>query len=155
MWKRASYLSVAGAATVFAGVALIFTVQRSSAHALELTVYKSAACGCCKEWIAHVRHARFKPVVQEVEAMGDVKREAGVPQSLYSCHTAKVGGYVMEGHVPADLVQKVVEERPAIAGLAVAGMPNGAPGMEQGLPPQRYEVRAFTADGRWTVYAER
>jgi len=94
-------------------------------------------------------------VSHDNEAMADVKRAAGVPQALYSCHTARVGGDVIEGHVPAEVIERLLRERPDIAGLAVAGMPQGAPGMEQGLPPERYEVRAFGSDGKWTVYEAR
>lgn len=156
MSKRSSYgIAVIASAAVVAVIALFLTGRRSAAQAPEMIVYKSATCGCCKEWIKHVQDAGFKVVAEDNEAMGIVKQEAGVPQALYSCHTAKIGGYVIEGHVPADLIDKLLKDRPAIAGLAVAGMPQGAPGMEQGMPEERYQVRAFTADGKWTVYAER
>lgn len=156
MSKRGSYgIAVIGIAAAFGVIALFLTGRRSSAQVPEMTVYKSATCGCCKEWIKHAEDAGFKVVSQDIEAMGGVKREAGVPQALYSCHTAKIGGYVVEGHVSADLIQRMIEARPNIAGLAVAGMPQGAPGMEQGMPKQPYEVRAFTNDGKWTVYAVR
>ncbi len=156
MSKRSSHgFTAAGIAAVFAMVALLVTGRRSAAQAPEMTVYKSTTCGCCKEWIKHVEDAGFKVVSRDVEAMGDVKRAAAVPEALYSCHTANVGGYLIEGHVPADLIQKLLEERPKIAGLAAAGMPQGAPGMEQSAPTEPYQVRAFTADGKWIVYAVR
>ena len=79
--------------------------------------------------------------------------QTGVPGDLLSCHTAKVGGYIVEGHVPAEDIQRMLKERPAIAGIAVAGMPMGSPGMEQGAAKQRFTTMAFTKDGRKTVFA--
>jgi hypothetical protein len=146
---------MAASALALAIVAVFATGRESRAASREMVVYKSASCGCCKEWIKHVEAAGFTVVSHDTEAMGDVKSKAGVPAALMSCHTAKIGGYVVEGHVPADLIERMLRERPAIAGLAVAGMPQGSPGMEQGQPKQDYEVRAFTADGKWTVYAKR
>lgn len=153
--QRTYWIAMAASALALAIVAVFATGGESKALSRDMVVYKSASCGCCKEWIKHVEAAGFRVVSHDTEAMGDVKKEAGVPQALISCHTAKVGGYIVEGHVPADLIQKMLDERPKIVGLAVAGMPQGAPGMEQGQPKQDYEVRAFTADGKWTVYAKR
>jgi hypothetical protein len=84
-----------------------------------------------------------------------IKTESGVPADLESCHTAKVGGYVVEGHVPAEDIQRMLKEKPAIVGIAVAGMPMGSPGMEQGGAKQPYNVTAFTKDGKKTVFAKR
>ncbi len=84
-----------------------------------------------------------------------IKTESGVPADLESCHTAKVGGYVVEGHVPAEDIQRLLKEKPAIVGIAVAGMPMGSPGMEQGSVKQPYNVTAFTKDGKKTVFAKR
>jgi hypothetical protein len=84
----------------------------------------------------------------------DFKRKQGVPQKLYSCHTALIDGYVIEGHVPADLIRKFLREKPAVIGLAVPGMPVGSPGMEGGTP-ERYEVFTFDKNGQTTVYARR
>jgi len=85
----------------------------------------------------------------------EIKRSAGVPGKLESCHTALVGAYVVEGHVPADLIHKMLNEKPAILGLAVAGMVVGSPGMEQGATKLPYDVTAFTRDGKTSVYAKR
>lgn len=84
----------------------------------------------------------------------DFKRKQGVPERLYACHTAMVGGYVIEGHVPADLIHKLLKEKPTVVGLAVPGMPVGSPGMETGAP-EPYEVLTFDGLGRTTVYAKR
>jgi hypothetical protein len=83
-----------------------------------------------------------------------IKIQAGVPDDLQSCHTAKVGGYIVEGHVPAEDIHRLLKEKPAIAGIAVAGMPTGSPGMEEGGPKQPFNTIAFTKDGKKTVFAK-
>ena len=94
-------------------------------------------------------------MVKETDELTPIKRQAGVPDSLVSCHTGMVKGYAVEGHVPADLIKKLLAERPAVAGLAVPGMPKGAPGMEMGGQKDSYRVLTFTKDGKTAVYAER
>ena len=107
-------------------------------------------------WVGHLQANGFK--VQKKDVFGkqfsDVKSKYGVPQRLYSCHTALIDGYVIEGHVPADLIKRILKERPSIVGLAVPGMPVGSPGME-GPNPEPYEVLTFDKQGRTTVYARR
>jgi len=106
--------------------------------------------------VGHLQANGFK--VQKKDVFGkqftDVKSKYGVPQRLYSCHTAVIDGYVIEGHVPADLIKRILKERPAIVGIAVPGMPVGSPGME-GPKPEPYEVLTFDKQGRTTVYARR
>ncbi len=93
---------------------------------------------------------------EDVTDLGSIKRKLGVPPALQSCHTAQVDGYVIEGHVPADLIDRLLGERPAVAGLAVPGMPVGSPGMEApGRAPERYQIQTFDRSGRTTVYAIR
>lgn len=121
-----------------------------------MTVYKSPSCGCCVEWVKHVRAAGFTVREVNTDDLGAVKREMGLPPRLASCHTAVVGSYVVEGHVPADDVKRMLRDRPAgVRGLAVPGMPVGSPGMEQGPPSgyERYDVIAFTAAGATSVFA--
>jgi len=120
-----------------------------------LTVYKSATCGCCRAWVDHMRGAGFTVRTVDTEDLGRVKGELGVPGALQSCHTAVVGAYLVEGHVPAADVKQLLARKPAVRGLAVPGMPIGSPGMEQGDPKDydRYEVMAFTAQGRTSVFA--
>lgn len=123
-----------------------------------VTVYKSASCGCCTNWVEHMREAGFEVEARDVPDadLPAIKVEHGVAASHQSCHTAVVGDYVVEGHVPADLVRRMLEEQPDIAGLAVPGMPVGSPGME--VPDgttQAYDVIAFTDDGEQRVYASR
>ena len=103
----------------------------------------------------HLKGADFATDVHETADVSPVKTKAGVPASLHSCHTALVGGYVIEGHVPADVIRRLLREKPKIAGLAVPGMPMGSPGMEQGGRVDPYEVIAFTKDGNTSVYAKR
>lgn len=121
-----------------------------------MTVYKSASCGCCHNWVAHVRTAGFTVREVNTDDLASVKREMGIPSRLASCHTVMVGGFVVEGHVPADDVKKLLRDKPAgVRGLAVPGMPIGSPGMEQGPVSgyERYDVLAFTAAGTTTVFA--
>ena len=120
-----------------------------------IEVYKSPTCGCCAKWVEHLQAAAFAPDVHEMPDVFPVKTKAGVPASLQSCHTALVGGYVIEGHVPADVIRQLLHEKPKIAGLAVPGMPIGSPGMEQGARVDPYEVIAFTKDGTTSTYAKR
>jgi hypothetical protein len=121
-----------------------------------LVVYKTATCGCCKDWIEHMEENGFTVVAHDYQAveLNNLKLDAGVKSDLASCHTALVAGYVVEGHVPADLVKRMLAERPQITGLAVPGMPVGSPGME-GPIKQDYRVIAFKRDGAREVYAER
>jgi hypothetical protein len=119
-------------------------------------VYKTPTCGCCSGWVEHMRQAGFALDVRDlpgnVELMG-VKIDAGVPTDLSSCHTSLVDGFVIEGHVPADQVKRLLAERPAIAGVAAAGMPAGSPGMDiPNSPP--YDIVAWNHDGTRSVYAE-
>jgi hypothetical protein len=117
-------------------------------------VYKSPTCGCCAKWVDHVVAAGFRPTVKDTEAMDAVKRRLGVPDALQSCHTAVVGKYVIEGHVPVADVQRLLREKPAVRGIAVGGMPVGSPGMEiPGRHADRYDVTAFLADGTTRPFA--
>lgn len=121
-----------------------------------MTIYKSASCGCCKLWVDHAKGAGFSVREVNTDDLNTVKREMGIPPRLASCHTVVVGSYVVEGHVPADDVKRLLRERPSgVRGLAVPGMPIGSPGMEQGPPSQyeRYQVMAFTAAGATSVFA--
>jgi hypothetical protein len=119
-----------------------------------ITVYKSASCGCCAKWVDHLRANGFAPTVHDEADMDAIKNEMGVPKGVRSCHTALVDRYLVEGHVPAADLRRLLKERPAVAGLAVPGMPKGTPGMAMpGDTPEPYEVLAFTRDGKTTTYA--
>ena len=126
------------------------------APAKEATVYKSPTCGCCKKWVQHMETGGYKVTSHDVPDVGVYKKRYGVPEALGSCHTAIVtGGYIVEGHVPADVVDKLVAQGPKdIIGLAVPGMPQGSPGMESSTP-DKYDVVAFDKAGKTKVFARR
>lgn len=119
-----------------------------------VTVYKSATCACCAEWIEHLEANGFAVEAVDTDDMTPIKVEHGITGVLASCHTAVVDGYVIEGHVPADLIQRLLSERPEVAGLAVPGMPMGSPGME-GPRKDPYDVLIFDETGQTEVYASR
>jgi len=131
-----------------AGVPL--AAQRGAA----VQVYKDPTCGCCALWVEHLRKAGFTATVTDVDDMAAIKAKHGVPGLVRSCHTALVGGYVLEGHVPAEDVQRLLRQRPGIVGVGVPGMPIGSPGMEvAGVKPQKYDVLAFNKAGETHVFA--
>ncbi len=117
-----------------------------------MVVHKDPTCGCCTAWVKHVEAAGFAATVRETSTMDAVKARLGVPAGLASCHTAEIDGYVIEGHVPAAEIVRLLAERPRALGLAVADMPIGSPGMEvQGARPESYDVVLFGAGQ--SVYA--
>src|SRR5580765_4671335 len=119
-----------------------------------MTVQRDPGCGCCLNWVAHLEKAGFKVLVTESPVMEKVKDQRGVPKDVRSCHTGVVDGYVIEGHVPAADIQRLLKERPAVVGLAVPGMPMGSPGMESSdgrAGP--YDVLTFDRAGKTTIFA--
>lgn len=120
-----------------------------------VTVYKSPTCGCCGKWVDHLKASGFSVTVHDVQSVEPFKERYGVPRNLASCHTATVAGYAIEGHVPADLIKRLLAEKPRVKGLAVPGMPVGSPGMEQGNVKEPYDVVSFDETGRTAVYARR
>ncbi|MGH1569799.1 DUF411 domain-containing protein [Methylobacterium sp. P31] len=125
--------------------------RRALAQSLPtVAVTKDPSCGCCEKWVAHLREAGLTVTVTE-GPVNPVKVRLGVPRDLASCHTAEVGGYVIEGHVPAGAIKRLLAERPKATGLAVPGMPVGSPGMEvEGMEPDTYELVLFGPEGRST-----
>ena len=140
--------------SVLAAGLLMLGFQPRTSQAEDLVVYKSPTCGCCKKWVQHMRDNGFSVEVHEQYNVTPKKDEYGVPRRLRSCHTARIGGYVVEGHVPADVVKRLLEEKPAIAGVAVPGMPMGSPGME-GFRKDPYDIISFTSTGRTGIFASR
>lgn len=120
-----------------------------------VTVYKSPTCGCCKDWITYMQKQGFTVKSIDMDDLRAIKSASGIPAAMESCHTALIGAYAVEGHVPADLIKKMLDEKPAILGLAVPGMVVGSPGMEQGTTKQPYNVMAFAKGGKTSVYAKR
>ena len=120
----------------------------------KVEVYKDPTCGCCSQWVEHLKAAGFTANTTEMKDLDAFKTTHGVPQRARSCHTALVGGYVIEGHVPAADVQRLLRERPAVVGLAVPGMPIGSPGMEvNGVKAQAYDVVTFDKQGATKVFS--
>jgi hypothetical protein len=117
-----------------------------------ITVYKDPSCGCCKNWIAHLIKHGYGVDAKDTPAMAEVKRTLGVPDALTSCHTAVVNGYLIEGHVPAADIARLLKEKPKVAGLAVPGMVTGSPGME-GPRQEHYQVLSFDKNGKTRVFA--
>jgi hypothetical protein len=117
----------------------------------KVAVTKDPSCGCCGKWIEHLKEAGFPVEVTESADVNRVKVRLGVPKALASCHTAEVDGYVIEGHVPAPAIKRLLTERPQAKGLAVPGMPVGSPGMEvEGMDPEIFEVVLFGPLGQRT-----
>src|SRR6266850_600554 len=111
-------------------------------------VEKQPGCGCCELWARHMRTAGFRVTVTEAADVDAMKRRSGIPANLRSCHTSVVSGYRVEGHVPIDVVRRMLTEKPAVSGIAVPGMPIGSPGMESGTRVEPYDVIAFDTQGR-------
>jgi len=146
---------VVSLATVL-GIAVVVFAGRSAETARQsvIDVYKDPACGCCSLWVKHLQEQGFTVRTTDTRDLAALKTRNGVPRKMQSCHTALVDGYVIEGHVPAADVQRLLRDRPAIAGLAVAGMPIGSPGMEiDGSDVQPYDVMAFDTNGSAFVFA--
>jgi hypothetical protein len=119
-----------------------------------MTVYKSPTCGCCTAWVNHVKRDGFRVEIHDTADVQPIKDRWGVPADMISCHTAQIEGYTIEGHVPADLIQRLLQERPAVIGIATPGMPIGSPGMEGGQP-EPYDVMTFDKEGRTALFAKR
>jgi hypothetical protein len=121
---------------------------------VDMVVYRSPSCSCCKKWVDHVKQNNFNIqdiVTEDVQA---IKDKYGVPEEMASCHTAIVDGYVVEGHVPADDIAALLKSKPKVIGLAVPGMPKGTPGMEMGGTKDPYDVMSFDRDKRFAVFSK-
>lgn len=117
-------------------------------------VYKSPSCGCCQKWVEHMQAQGFELEIHNVNNLQPIKLEAGIQPRYMSCHTARIGGYVIEGHVPAEDVIRLLATRPDVKGIAVAGMPVGSPGMEVDDRIQPYQVLAFDEHGSTRIFSE-
>ena len=151
-------LTIAVAAVAISGFAYGVAAQQKAAPAAtalpKVTVYKTSTCGCCRLWVDHMKANGFDVQAMDVSSadVRAVSKAAGLKDEDTSCHTAKIGTYTVEGHVPADDIKRMLKEKPAIAGLSAPGMPQGSPGMEQGVK-EPYDVIAFKKDGTSTVFA--
>lgn len=142
--KRRTFLGAIVAAAVVVG-------RSAAAASSTIDVYKDPACGCCGKWVEHLRANGFSARVHETAALDAFRARVGVPAALASCHTALIDGYVIEGHVPAAEIRRLLVDRPQALGLAVPGMPAGAPGMDIAHAPG-YTVLLFHADGTLRTY---
>jgi hypothetical protein len=152
-FRKGTAMTIVSRRSLVAGLALLATAPRALAAAPALEVWKNRGCACCSAWAKRFEQAGFAVTMHELDDVAPVRAAAGVPADLAGCHTAKVEGYVVEGHVPVGAVQRLLAERPAVLGLAVPGMPSGAPGMEvEGEPAEPFQVYAFVADGSRRVF---
>jgi hypothetical protein len=149
---NAKRFTVAAAVLAATGIGLAAQAQKPAAPLV--VVYKTSTCGCCSNWVAHLRQNGFQVEAHDVPQarLSQMGGEVGITQELASCHTAKVDGYYVEGHVPAADIHKMLKERPKITGIAAPGMPIGSPGMEQGGAKDPYDVVAFTKGAAPSVY---
>lgn len=136
------------------GLMSAHTNHASAAKPIAIKVYKTPQCGCCKGWVKHLQANGFQVETFDMPDLSSVKQKYGVAPALQACHTAVVNGYVVEGHVPADVIMKLLKEHPAVAGVAVPGMPSGSPGMEGALK-QKYDVYTFDRAGHTKVFAHK
>lgn len=139
--------------TWYGAIAFAALTLGSAAHAASMTVFKSPSCGCCAKWVEHVEKHGHTVKVVPTEDMAAVKARLKVPDALVSCHTTVVNGYVIEGHVPAADIKRLLAQKPRARGLAVAGMPMGSPGMEHGDHRQPYATMLIGINGKATVFA--
>lgn len=150
MKKKYLLLAFLAGALVTSGL----LIARTSSGGERVTVYKSPTCGCCAKWVDHLEANGFRVKVVDLSDVTPVKIRHGVPGDLGSCHTAVVGEYFVEGHVPAEEIQRMLEDEAPIAGLAVPGMPIGSPGME-GPRSEPYDIIAVEKDGGRRIFASR
>ena len=153
MSKQLRLLSAAGLALAGLCITAALPNRAPRSAAISIVVYKDPDCGCCKSWVEHLRKHGFSVTVHDTSDVSGAKATGRVPQQLQTCHTAFVNGYVVEGHVPAEDIQRMLAEKPKIAGIGVAGMPAGSPGMEVGNRHDPYDVIAFNRDGSTRVFA--
>jgi hypothetical protein len=154
MTRRAMLAALLKGSAAGCGLAAVLPAMARAAAPARITVYKDPSCGCCTKWVEHLRASGFRPVVQDRSDMDALKDSLGVPAALRSCHTAVAGKYVIEGHVPAADVTRLMSAAPkGVLGIAVPDMPAGSPGMEMPGRRDRYDVVAFTANGTTSVFA--
>ncbi len=135
-------------------IALFSTTARAEPpKPVDITVYRSASCSCCGKWLEHLKANNFNVKDIVMEDVLPIKQKHGITDKLASCHTALVGDYVIEGHVPANDIIKLLKSKPKVIGLAVPGMVNGSPGMEMGDHKNAYEVVSFDKDQKTAVFS--
>jgi hypothetical protein len=153
--RRAFLVRASGLfAAVIAGQRLEAQARRWIGKPTPITIYKSSSCECCAKWVSYLRDNGFAPEIHDEDDMSAVKSQLGVPAGVQSCHTAVVGKYLIEGHVPAPEISRLMKQQPSVAGLAVPGMPSNTPGMAPaGSKVTGFEVVAFQLDGTTKSFA--
>jgi len=155
MQRRGFVARIAGLVAVGVTGGRLWAELPSGKSPTPITVYKSSTCGCCTKWVDHIRANGFAPEVHDEEEMEALKNRLMVPEGVRSCHTAQIDGYLIEGHVPASDIRRLLSERPKTAGLAVPGMPSLTPGMAPpGVDPRDYEVVSFQLDGSTRLFSQ-
>ena len=162
--SRGTVIALAAAALASLGISHFGGVQlqtdlaaaaQQKAPGPMMEVFKTPTCGCCSQWVEHMRKAGFNVHTNDLVDLSTIKKSRSVPAAVQSCHTAVVNGYVVEGHVPAADVQRMLKEKPAIAGIAVGGMPIGSPGMETPFVKEEpFNVTSFDKSGALRVFAK-
>ena len=147
-FNRRQLLQGAGSMVLAAIVSPAFAASNPA-----MLAYRNPGCGCCEKWAALMTESGFQVTMLDDPDLDKRRAEAGVPAELAGCHTAFMGDYIIEGHVPAEDIIRLLAESPAVRGIAVPGMPIGSPGMESGDRNDAYDVLAFKADGTWSVFA--
>lgn len=140
----------------FIGATTLLGISMAGANSRpNMTVHRSPTCGCCGAWATYIRRAGFTVTIVNESDLAPIRSRAGVPDPLQSCHTAFIDGYVIEGHVPAEAIEKMLTELPAIMGIAVPEMPTGSPGMEiPGFKPEPFKVMSFANGGEQRVFLD-
>jgi hypothetical protein len=155
--RRSRSIALLATFVVLAAQSMSSAQQKPAAVKPLLTVYKTPTCGCCSKWVDHMRANGFDAKVHDLADLTEIKAKFGVPAELGSCHTAQVGRYIIEGHIPADTVHRLLKERPTtVTGITVPGMPLGSPGMEvPGGSVDPYLILTFDRKGHTTVFERR
>lgn len=148
---KAILMTISLGAIVFLGLMYGMDKDAVRSENPEVTVYQSRTCGCCHKWVRHLENSGFKVKSVMLDDVQPVKERLKIPNNLASCHTAKIGDYIVEGHVPASAIKKLLASRPAVKGLTVPGMPMGSPGME-GHFKENYDVLSFDESGNKKVF---
>jgi len=127
--------------------------QVKTVEPIVIEVYRSPSCGCCSKWLVHLKENQFDVIDHVTNDVQAIKDKYGVPENMASCHTALVNGYVVEGHVPASDIKKLLKLKPAVIGISVPGMPSGTPGMEMGGRKDAYQVISFDKEKKYQVFS--
>ncbi len=149
--NRRNFISTA--LTTFASIGVLQTIEVKAATYPSIKTYRNPGCMCCEKWAGQLKQAGFSITMEDDPELEKRRNAAGVPADLAGCHTAFMGDYIIEGHVPVDDIKRLLAEKPVARGLAVPGMPAESPGMENGGEPDAFTVFLFKTDGSKTIYA--